>query len=289
MNVLIIIFLRQKYNKKWKGNYYNKVHIVAEIEKMKAAVITVAGISSRFNEGIEESGKCLKAIYTEGDASDTLLAHLVKKCGYADRIIIVGGYKYEELEQYIARQFSRAEKEKATLIYNEHYADLASGYSLYLGLEEAFRLSGLEEVLFVEGDLDIDDKSFKAAVKAEGDILTYHCSPIRASRDVLFYQGGNGAYKYLFNSAHGLLRIEEPFSCIYNSGQLWKFRNMEKLKEANGAFYEKGKSGTNLLIIQEYINRILQENIRTVCLDRWTNCNTREDYKNIKGRWEAEG
>ena len=45
-------------------------------EKMRAAVITVAGISSRFNEGIEEDKKCLKAIYTEGNTSDTLLSHL---------------------------------------------------------------------------------------------------------------------------------------------------------------------------------------------------------------------
>ena len=43
---------------------------------MRAAVITVAGISSRFNEGIEEDKKCLKAIYTEGNTSDTLLSHL---------------------------------------------------------------------------------------------------------------------------------------------------------------------------------------------------------------------
>ena len=68
---------------------------------MKVAVITVAGISSRFNEGIEEAGRCLKAIYTEGNLSDTLLFHLVKKCSYADRIIVVGGYKFEDLEQYI--------------------------------------------------------------------------------------------------------------------------------------------------------------------------------------------
>lgn len=255
---------------------------------MRAAVITAAGISSRFNEGIEEERKCLKAIYTVADASDTLLFHLLSKCSYADRIIVVGGYKYEDLEQYVTGQLPEREKEKVMLLYNEHYADLTSGYSLYLGLEEAFRLPDLEEILFVEGDLDIDDRSFEAAVNTDSNVLTYHRDPIRASRDVLLYRNGEGAYKYLFNSTHGLLQIKEPFSSIYNSGQLWKFRDMEKLREANRAFYEKGKQETNLLIIQEYIKRISQEEIELVSLERWTNCNTREDFKRIQKYWEAE-
>ena len=35
--------------------------------KMKIAIITVAGISSRFNEGVPEEERELKAIYTETD------------------------------------------------------------------------------------------------------------------------------------------------------------------------------------------------------------------------------
>lgn len=258
------------------------------VEKMKVAVITVAGISSRFNEGIEEAGRCLKAIYTEGNLSDTLLFHLVKKCSYADRIIVVGGYKFEDLERYITEQIPEEEKEKITLLYNDHYADLTSGYSLYLGLEEAFYLPDLEEILFVEGDLDIDNKSFEAVVNTDSNVLTYHRSPIQASRDVLLYQNGKGAYKYLFSSEHGLLHIKEPFSSIYNSGQLWKFKDMEKLKTANRVFYEKDKKETNLLIIQEYIDRISQGEIEIVCLERWTNCNTRGDFRQIQKYWEAE-
>lgn len=255
---------------------------------MRAAVITVAGISSRFNEGIEEDKKCLKAIYTEGNTSDTLLSHLVRKCRYADRIIIVGGYMYDDLEAYIERRFSEEEKAKIRLVYNDHYADLMSGYSLYLGLDEVFRLSGPAEVLFVEGDLDIDDGSFRAVVEEKGDVLTYHCRPILASRDVLFYQNGEGAYRYLFNSSHGLLRIEEPFSCLYNSGQLWKFTDMERLKEANRAFYNQDRRETNLLIIQKYLERIEPEKVRLLALKRWTNCNTREDYGKIREYWAME-
>lgn len=255
---------------------------------MRAAVITVAGVSSRFNEGIEEERKCLKAIYTEGTASDTLLFHLLKKCSYADRIVIVGGYKYEDLERYVGEWVSEKEKTKIVLVYNDHYADLTSGYSLYLGLEEAFRLPDLEEILFVEGDLDMDDGSFEAVRDKKGDILTFHCSPILASRDVLFYRDKAGAYKYLFNSSHGLLQIDEPFSCIYNSGQLWKFVDVERLKEANRAFYEKDKRETNLGIIQEYLDRRQREKVTLLPLRRWTNCNTREDYGRIRKYWEEE-
>ena len=60
---------------------------------MKAAIITVAGISSRFNEGVTEDRKELKAIYSENGSQNTLLYHLLLKCSYADKIILVGGYK----------------------------------------------------------------------------------------------------------------------------------------------------------------------------------------------------
>ena len=39
----------------------------------RVAIITVAGISSRFNKGIDESDKVLKCLYTEDDKTDTLL------------------------------------------------------------------------------------------------------------------------------------------------------------------------------------------------------------------------
>lgn len=255
---------------------------------MKIAIITVAGISSRFNDGIREGQKCLKAIYSEGMETDTLLVHLIKKCNYADRVIVVGGYQFEELKKYIAEKFGGEKETKITLVYNGHYMDLASGYSLYLGLEEAFRYSDIEEILFVEGDLDIDDRSFKDVVNTAGDVFTYHSGPIRASQDVLFYRSGEGRYRYLFNSMHGLLQIREPFSHIYNSGQLWKLVDAGKLREANKVFYKKDKKGTNLMIIQEYLDHICQDEIKIVGLKRWTNCNTREDYKKIRKYWEEE-
>lgn len=49
------------------------------MRNMKIAIITIAGISSRFNEGIKEDKKVLKCLYTEGGKEETLLYHLVKK------------------------------------------------------------------------------------------------------------------------------------------------------------------------------------------------------------------
>lgn len=255
---------------------------------MKVAIITVAGISSRFNEEIENENKCLKAIYSEGSVEDTLLYHILNKCIYADQIIIVGGYKFEDLRKYVDYRIEQALRQKIKLIFNKKYRELNSGYSLYLGLQKAFEYSDLEEVLFIEGDLDIDKKSFAKVVCAETSVLTYNYDPIYANKAVIFYKKADGNYRYSFNSSHGLLKIEDDFSALFNSGQCWKFRNVRALKESNMIFGDTDKSGTNLEIVQEYINRIKQNEIMILGLKRWTNCNTREDYKKIKIYWEEE-
>lgn len=251
---------------------------------MKTAIITVAGISSRFNRGIPEGEKKLKAIYTDGDEKDTLLYHLLLKCSYADRIIVVGGYKYDSLASY-CDGLDAALKGKMTLVYNPHFEDLASGYSLYLGLEEALK-DDVSEVLFVEGDLDIDGESFEKVVAAPGSVLTYTSEPIYANKAVVLYKNGQEQYRYAFNSSHGLLSIDEPFSCILNSGQTWKFDRMDLLRAANRHFAEGKMDGTNLEIIQAYLDG--GSEVSLIGLRRWTNCNTREDHKMITTYWEAE-
>ena len=152
---------------------------------MKAAIITVAGISSRFNEGIPEQEKELKAIYPKGDRGATLLHHLLEKCSFADRIAVVGGYKFDELKAY-CEELEPEYRNKITLVENTHYSDLASGYSLYLGLAEVLR-EDVSEVLFIEGDLDVDDASFHAVVNAEKSVLTYTFEPIYANKAVVLY------------------------------------------------------------------------------------------------------
>lgn len=250
----------------------------------KAVVITVAGISGRFNEDIPEADKKLKALYYEGSSKDTLLYHLLRKCSYADRILIVGGYQFETLKDYCF-SLEPGLRDKIMLVYNAHFRDLSSGYSLYLGLKEAFR-EPLEEVLFVEGDLDIDEESFMRVVRAKNNVLTYNYEAIYADKAVVLYQDEKGKYRYVFNQRHGMLSIPSPFSCILHSGQTWKFTDIEMLQAANEKFYEKERDGTNLRIIQNCLDSGAEVDL--IGLKRWTNCNTRADYQKILSYWEDE-
>lgn len=251
---------------------------------MKIAIITVAGRSSRFNEGIPEENKKLKAVYHEGSVKNTLLYHLLMKCSYADKIILVGGYKVDELKSYWLSLEDEI-KNKIEIVYNPRFIDLGSGYSLYLGLEEAFK-SNPTEILFVEGDLDIDNESFKKIVDAEKSVLTYTYEPIYANKAVVLYKDDKDQYRYAFNSSHGLLTINSPFSCILNSGQTWKFTDIDKLQNVNKLFFETAKEETNLRIIQDYLD--LGVDVDIIPLNRWTNCNTRNDFKKIISYWEEE-
>lgn len=251
---------------------------------MKTAIITVAGISSRFNMEVSENEKILKAIYTEGDMKSTLLFQLLRKCMFAERILVVGGYKYERLLEYCS-QLETAMKDKITLIFNEHYEDLASGYSLFLGIRKALEFSP-DEILFVEGDLDVDDVSFNRIVNSPKSVLSYTFEPIYADKAVVLYKDDRGHFRYAFNSSHGLLSVDTPFSCIFNSGQTWKFTEIETLRKANDRFFNESKDGTNLTIIQNYLDYGVE--IELIGYERWTNCNTKNDYEKIKSYWEKE-
>ena len=254
---------------------------------MKVAIITIAGVSSRFNEGIPENEKKHKAIYTEGSSDDTLLYHLLCKCSFADKIIVVGGNKYEDVQAYCASLPSDLSS-KISLVYNPHFADLASGYSLYVGLKSLEPdASSVSEVLFVEGDLDIDKASFDKVIESSSNVLTYSYEPIYANKAVVLYKDANDRFRYAFNSSHGLLTIDSPFSVILNSGQMWKFTDISALLSANSRFFTECPDETNLKIIQNYIDLCDPSSFELVGLSRWTNCNTREDYKKIKGYWEA--
>ena len=103
---------------------------------MKIVIITVAGISSRFNKDIPEDEKILKCLYYEDNPYDTLIYQMLEKSSsYADKIIIVGGYKFKDLMDYIANNIPNNLKDKVSLIDNDHFDDLSSGYSLYLGID----------------------------------------------------------------------------------------------------------------------------------------------------------
>ena len=181
----------------------------------RVAVITVAGISSRFNKGNDEEDKVLKCLYTESNAKDTLLYHMIRKLEYADQIIVVGGYKFDDLKRYVDSIIPAEFRQKISLVYNDHYEDLSSGYSLYLGLEKMFEdFDGIEDAVFVEGDLDIDKDSLEAVIVKASSVLTYNYEPIKAEKAVVLYVDGEGKYYYAFNSSHGLLSISSSFSTV---------------------------------------------------------------------------
>lgn len=254
---------------------------------MKVAIITVAGISSRFNKNISDEKKSLKCIYYEDNPKNTLLYHLIEKLEYADSIIIVGGYKYFELENYIKKHISKDIIEKILMVKNNRYADLSSGYSLYLGINEAIdNISEINEILFVEGDLDIDNESFLKIINCDKNVLTYNHEPIYSNKAVVLYKNEKNRYCYVFNSQHGLLNIKEAFECIFNSGQIWKFKDINALKISNIFFKENCIKDNNLAIIQKYLDLLKNDtSIDIIGLKHWVNCNTRDDYKLIKKYW----
>ncbi len=254
---------------------------------MKLAIITVAGISSRFNKDIPEDEKILKCIYYENDPKNTLLYQMTTKLEEYEKIVVVGGYKYSDLEDYISTVLPEGLSQKILLVYNDHYDDLSSGYSLYLGIKEALEnFSDIDEILFVEGDLDIDNESFLKVVNSPKNVLTYNYEPIYSNKAVVLYQNGKNEFHYLFNSDHGMLSIDESFKAIFNSGQTWKFKDMEILKIANDNFKENLIEDTNLAIIQKYFDLLDNEDdIELIGLKHWVNCNKREDYKLIDNYW----
>ncbi len=252
---------------------------------MKIAIITVAGVSSRFNKDVPDDEKILKCLYYEESPQDTLIYHMLKKIDYADKIVIVGGYKFTDLIDYIDEHIPQYLQDKIILVENNHYSDLSSGYSLYLGIKELDTFADVSEILFVEGDLDIDNESFLNVVNSSQNVLTFNREPIYSNKAVVLCQYENDEYHYLFNSDHGLLTINNPFKAIFNSGQIWKFQDRNSLKAANDYFKENIIEDTNLGIIQKYLDLIEYENVEILGFKHWVNCNTRDDYKIIKNYW----
>lgn len=252
----------------------------------KIVIITVAGISSRFNEGFPEDEKILKCLYYEDNPQDTLIYRMLEKTSYADKIIIVGGYKFDDLEDYVGNNIPNNLKDKIFLIYNDHFDDLLSGYSLYLGIDFALNnFDDIDEILFVEGDLDVDVESFNRVINSQNNVLTINSESIYSNKAVVLYQNENDDFIYAFNSDHGLLSIDEPFKAIFNSGQIWKFKDMNSLKVANDNFKEYLIADTNLAIVQKYFDLIENKDIDVIGFNHWVNCNTRKDYDIIKKYW----
>ncbi|MDE7336527.1 MAG: licC domain protein [Clostridia bacterium] len=244
---------------------------------MKVLLLTVAGTSTRFGKSLGR--ECLKCIYNEKGFEESLLSNMARKDKSFDKIVIVGGYKFGELKEAVDKYFDYL-KEKIVLVENEHYFDYGSGYSLYQGLKYLVD-TDFDEIVFAEGDLWVDNKSFIEVSSSDKDVITFNRDTIDAQKSVVLYFDIKNEVHYLYDTAHSYLQIDSPFLSIYNSGQIWKFSDKDRVKKSFYGIDEKTWQGTNLVFIQKYFGDRNKDEYEMKEFKVWLNCNTVEDFRKI--------
>ena len=242
---------------------------------MKSLIITVAGMSSRFNKDTKED--VLKCLYYEDTPANSLISLQVHKVfDLVDEIVVVGGYKYEDLELFI-RQEMKDVNHRIKLVYNDHYYDYGSGYSLLKGIEVVSEKA--DEISFIEGDLLFDTESVEKILNSKKDVISVNNEPILSNKAVALYFDAYNYPHYIYDTSHSCLEIHEPFTAIYNSGQMWKFINLTRVKEICQFLSPEQEQGTNLEIIQKYFGAYKNSQLDIVRIKLWYNCNTVADYR----------
>ena len=243
---------------------------------MRSLIITVAGTATRFNKGTTE--ETLKCLYYIGKSEYCLLSLILEKAKDIDEYIIVGGYLYEKLRDFINANLKEY-LPKIKLVYNSEYKTYGSGYSLIKGIESVSEES--DEVIFVEGDLYFNSLDFKKVKESSLNVFTVNHELITAKKAVVVYERINGGVQYLYDTFHKYLEIKEPFLAVYNSGQIWKFTDIQKLRGVVSSLTPKQVGGTNLEIIQGYFGNLRNEEYQMIPFETWFNCNTVNDYKTV--------
>lgn len=247
---------------------------------MRVFLTTVAGSATRFSESVGKP--TVKCIYNREDPNKTLLNHMLTQAKDYDVFVVVGGFRISDLEDYINKVLSEEFRNKILLVNNEQYAEYGSGWSLYLGVKAVFDKYGtsFSELLFAEGDLFVDDSSFDAVAGSLSSVITINSEPIRAKKAVALYYDLNEVPHYIYDTSHGQLSINEPFTAVYNSGQIWKFTDIELLNKLMNEMDVKCHEGTNLVLINEYFQSLAKsgKNIDVIPLNTWINCNTINDF-----------
>ena len=243
---------------------------------MKSLIVTVAGTATRFNRDTTE--ETLKCLYHIGNPKNSLLYQILDKARDIDEYIIVGGYLFDKLSRF-AESYLIEFLPKIKLVYNPEYSTFGSGFSLIKGIEALSPET--QEVIFVEGDLFFDEKDFEAVKSCNKNVCTVNHDLITARKAVVVYETVLGKLRYLYDTSHKYLEIEEPFLSIYNSGQIWKFTNRNKLTAILASLSRKQTEGTNLEIIQGYFGDLEPDEYRMIPLKTWFNCNTVDDYKQV--------
>ena len=242
---------------------------------MKSLIITVAGMSSRFNRDTKED--VLKCLYYEDTPGNSLLSLQVHKAfNLVDEIVVVGGYKYEDLERFIRTEMKDV-NHKMKLVYNDHYSDYGSGYSLLKGIEVASNKA--DEIVFIEGDLFFDTESVEKIINSNRDVISVNNEPILSNKAVALYFDAQNYPHYIYDTTHSCLEINEPFTAIYNSGQMWKFCYTARVREVCQSLTPEQEQGTNLEIIQKYFGTYKSTQLDIVNVSLWYNCNTVADYR----------
>lgn len=244
---------------------------------MKVLLLTVAGTSTRFGKSLGR--ECLKCIYNEKGFDESLLGNMVRKDKSFDKIVVVGGYKYGELKEAVGKHFADV-KDKIVLIENKHYFDYGSGYSLYEGLKYLVN-TDFDEIVFAEGDLWVDTESFLKVSSSNKDVITFNRDTIDAKKSVVLYFDIQNNVHYIYDTAHSYLQIDSPFLSIYNSGQIWKFCDKERVKKSFYGIDEKTWQGTNLVFIQKYFGDRNKDEYDMQEFKVWLNCNTVDDFRKI--------
>lgn len=242
---------------------------------MKSLIITVAGMSSRFNK--DTKVEVLKCLYYEDKLENSLLSLQVHKTfDLVDEIIVVGGYKYDDLVTFVRNHMKDVNK-KIKVVYNEHFHDFGSGYSLIKGIEAVSDQSS--EITFIEGDLFFDTESVEAIISSPKDVISVNNEPILSNKAVALYFDAHNYPHYIYDTSHSCLEIHEPFTAIYNSGQMWKFRNPARVREICQFLTPEQEQGTNLEIVQKYFGAYPMTQLDIVKVGLWFNCNTVADYR----------
>ena len=243
---------------------------------MKYLIITVAGTATRFN--LDTDKDVLKCLYYIDNPQYALLPQLIKNCGVYDKYIIVGGYLFNELQKFVKEELSEYAN-KIELVYNEHYKDYGSGYSLYKGIK-SIKEDG--EVTFVEGDLFFMASDFKELYGSDKNVITINNEPIYSNKAVALYINSEDKPRYIYDTNHQTLIVPEPFKAIFNSGQMWKFMSSKRLINVVNNLGKNELTGTNLVIIQSYFEDMNTEEYKIVSFSQWYNCNTVSDYKSVR-------
>ncbi len=241
---------------------------------MRILLVTAAGMSSRFAASL--GMECLKCIYYKNNFEESMLYRMLHYDQSFDKYLIVGGYRWEELKEAVDTYFPEL-RSGITLIKNQKYNIYGSGFSLYLGLKEAIKI-GFDELVFAEGDLLVDMESFRKVVCAQRDVVTYVRQNICADQSVAFYYDLQEHIHYVYDTSHHAFVIEEPFTGIFHSGQIWKFRDQERMEHVLGSMEEQELQGTNLVMIRNYFCDMPKEQYQMIELQRWVNCNTMDDF-----------